>query len=167
LNRGDNYANCILLKIPVAKTLVITALTAALLTCAADASAGSIGDFLKALGTSISHPEKQKSAPKPVNKHPKSKTISTQSADFPPSTTATATPEPSPTPTLPQVQIRPASTPSAKGLRRDLPYAIPVPNKPGFVTSPYAPKEGFVDVHGFPSGTEVKDPYSGKTFLTP
>jgi hypothetical protein len=48
-----------------------------------------------------------------------------------------------------------------------MPYGIPVPNKPGFVTSPYAPKSGLVDVRGFPSGTEVTDPYTGKTFLTP
>jgi len=54
-----------------------------------------------------------------------------------------------------------------KSSKRDIPYAIPVPNKPGFVTSPYAPKQGLVDVRGFPSGTEVKDPYTGKTFLTP
>jgi hypothetical protein len=57
--------------------------------------------------------------------------------------------------------------PPSKKPRRDLPYGIPVPNKQGFVTSPYAPKSGFVDVRGFPSGTEVKDPYTGKTFLTP
>jgi hypothetical protein len=57
--------------------------------------------------------------------------------------------------------------PATKNLRRDLPYGIPVPNKPGFVTSPYSPKQGLVDVRGFPSGTEVKDPYSGKVFLTP
>jgi hypothetical protein len=63
--------------------------------------------------------------------------------------------------------VRPASEPSSKSSKRDIPYAIPVPNKPGFVTSPYSPKSGYVDVRGFPSGTEVKDPYSGKTFLTP
>lgn len=148
--------------------LLITLLATALITCAGNASAGSIGDFLKSLGTSISHPEKRKAPPKPVTKRTKSKTTPpTQPADFPPSVTATATPEPSPTPTLAQIQIRAASTPSTKNSRRDLPYAIPVPNKPGFVTSPYAPKQGFVDVRGFPSGTEVKDPYTGKTFLTP
>ena len=49
----------------------------------------------------------------------------------------------------------------------DLPYAKPVPGKPGFVTSPYAPYQGYIDVRGFPPGTEVKDPYSGKTFLVP
>lgn len=49
----------------------------------------------------------------------------------------------------------------------DLPYAKGVAGKPGFVTSPYAPAAGYIDVRGFPPGTEVKDPYSGKTFLVP
>ena len=60
-----------------------------------------------------------------------------------------------------------AGVPPNKRPRRDVPYGIPVPNKPGFVTSPYAPKSGYVDVHAFRSGTEVKDPYTGKVFLTP
>jgi hypothetical protein len=49
----------------------------------------------------------------------------------------------------------------------ELPYAKPVPGKQGFVTSPYDPYKGYIDVRGFPPGTEVKDPYSGKTFLVP
>jgi hypothetical protein len=47
------------------------------------------------------------------------------------------------------------------------PTAVPVPGKPGFVTSPHNPEGGFIDVRGFLSGTEVKDPYSGKMFLVP
>ena len=43
----------------------------------------------------------------------------------------------------------------------------PVPGKPGFVTSPHSPAAGYVDVRGFPPGSEVKDPYSGKIFLVP
>jgi hypothetical protein len=48
-----------------------------------------------------------------------------------------------------------------------LPYGTPVPGKKGLVTSPYAPDSGYVDVRNFPPGTQVKDPYSGKIFLTP
>jgi hypothetical protein len=40
-------------------------------------------------------------------------------------------------------------------------------DKPGFVRNPYAPEEGQIDVRGYPSGTEVKDPYTGKLFLIP
>jgi hypothetical protein len=46
-------------------------------------------------------------------------------------------------------------------------YGKAVPGKPGFVTSPYAPYQGYVDVRGYAPGTEVKDPYTGKTFLVP
>lgn len=48
-----------------------------------------------------------------------------------------------------------------------LPMANPVPGKEGYVTSPYAPDTGYVDVRGFPSGAEVKCPYSGKKFVVP
>jgi hypothetical protein len=60
-----------------------------------------------------------------------------------------------------------SSTPQPTTTTNDLPYGTPVPGKPGFVTSPHSPNAGYVDVRGFPPGTEVKDPYSGKTFLVP
>jgi hypothetical protein len=49
----------------------------------------------------------------------------------------------------------------------DLPYGTPVAGKQGFVTSPFSPSSGYIDVRGFAPGTPVKDPYSGKVFLTP
>lgn len=68
-------------------------------------------------------------------------------------------PAPPPNPIPP-----PTEPPKAPG---DLPYAKAVPGKPGFVTSPYDPYKGYIDVRGYPPGTEVKDPYSQKTFLVP
>ncbi|MEA3209539.1 MAG: ral secretion pathway protein [Chthoniobacter sp.] len=56
-----------------------------------------------------------------------------------------------------------ANSPSAS----DIPAAIPVEGKPGYVTSPHAPKAGYIDVRGFAAGTEIKDPYSGKIFRVP
>ena len=49
----------------------------------------------------------------------------------------------------------------------DLRYGTPVPGKNGFVTSPFSPDSGYIDVRGFAPGTPVKDPYTGKVFLTP
>jgi hypothetical protein len=154
------------------KNKMLIGLTMAALCLSANPTrAGSLGDFFKALGNSIAHPG-QKPKPKtppPPNKRPKTKGSEQNAADYPPSPAATPPPQtPTPTATLSQPQVRPASAPSQdRKSKRDIPYAIPVPNKPGFVTSPYSPKSGYVDVRGFPSGTEVKDPYSGKIFLTP
>jgi hypothetical protein len=58
------------------------------------------------------------------------------------------------------VQANRSATPSAA------PFASPVPNKPGFVYSPYDPKY-LIDVRGFPPGTQVTDPNSGKIFKVP
>jgi len=135
-----------------------------------------IGDFFKRLGNSIAHP---RSSPPPRRTSQKNATTDRKKdvnqpaapPDRPPvapSIPPVPTPAPALTPMpLPLMVRSAAGVPPSKKPRRDLPYGIPVPNKQGFVTSPYAPKSGFVDVRGFPSGTEVKDPYTGKTFLTP
>jgi hypothetical protein len=48
----------------------------------------------------------------------------------------------------------------------ELPRGIAA-DRAGMVHSPYAFGEGFVDVEGLKSGTKVKCPYSGLTFLVP
>jgi hypothetical protein len=59
-----------------------------------------------------------------------------------------------------------ASTPA--GIKNpSLPFGKAVKDKPGFVTSPYAPDDGEIDVRGFPKNSEVRDPYSENMFLVP
>ena len=121
------------------------------------ADAGSFMDFLKAIGNSISHPQKQS----------QSRTKSTKQL----ASKHTASPKPSlgPSPGPPDEHNVPTASaaPEAKGGKADVPYAIPVPGKQGFVTSPFAPNSGYIDVHQFPPGTAVKDPFTGKVFRTP
>jgi hypothetical protein len=47
----------------------------------------------------------------------------------------------------------------------NLPYGKPAPDKPGYIISPY--HAGYVYAKGFPRGTQVRCPYTGKIFLVP
>lgn len=87
-----------------------------------------------------------------------------------PAEVAAATPSP-----RREIEEPPASAPVAPSqpplnANRDsssaVPYASPVPDKPGFVYSPHNPKF-LIDVRGFPPGTEVNDPNTGKLFKVP
>jgi hypothetical protein len=133
------------------------------------AEANAFGDFFKKIGQSISKLGKSQSSNKNTSHQPgsesqrKSPTPSRTPSPNPANPPAQPTPPPTPTP----VDIRPAALAPRTRARRDVPFGVAVPNRPGLVTSPYAPNQGYVDVHAFPPSTEVLDPFTGKVFLTP
>ncbi len=82
-------------------------------------------------------------------------------------TTTTTTTTPPTDPADPTAATTPTTSAATSGTARgDYPYGVPVPDKPGFVRSPYSPDK-LTDVRGYAPGTEVKDPYTGKIFLVP
>jgi hypothetical protein len=112
--------------------------------------------------------------PPPSAQHHRASTYaSTQTQEYPPqqpfNPNGPAQPAGPPPPPAPQVASTPppaAAPPPTKVAKGDYPYGIPVPGKPHLVESPYSPGK-YIDVEGFPPGTEVKDPYTDKIFLVP
>jgi hypothetical protein len=147
------------------KKLALFTTILALMLAAPHAMANPVGDFFKKIGRSISHLGRS-TPPRNAQKRASAEDASAGKASEKPTETKATTPAAIPAPT--PIDIRPAAmaAPDPRG-RRDAPYGLAVPDRPGFVTSPYAPTQGFVDVRAFPSSTEVLDPFTGKIFLTP
>ena len=120
-------------------------------------------DFFRRIRDSIAHPRHhQRTPPLTQPKGGNSSTVKRNDLRPPELKEPEATGSPSPETTRVTSSVAPAQR-----SRTDLPYGVRVANKPGFVTSPYSPNAGYVDVRGFPSGSEVKDPFTGKVFITP
>jgi hypothetical protein len=130
-----------------------------LISSAGVANAGPFRDFFRAVRGAVAHPQEKPRAHRSSHKH----------NETPPSDVSNSHTSGSPVPAAPgQHNVRWAKAASAANQQKtDLPYGTPVPGKPGLVTSPFALDSGYVDVTGFPPGTEVEDPYTGKIFLTP
>jgi hypothetical protein len=133
-----------------------------LITVTDEAKADPFRDFFRAIRSAIAHP---KETPRP---HRRSRS-SRKHKETPPSDASNSQISPSPVPASPgQREVRWAKAVSvASQEKTELPYGTPVPGKPWLVTSPFAPDSGYVDVTGFPRGTQVEDPYTGKIFVTP
>jgi hypothetical protein len=108
--------------------------------------------------------------PPPTSHNRPARYPATQPAEYPPQQqpfNPNGPVQPTGTP-LPQTAVTTPPPPAAptKVAKGDYPYGIPVPGKPHLVESPYSPGK-YIDVEGFPPGTEVKDPYTDKIFLVP
>jgi len=123
------------------------------------ANAGPFRDFFTSLRSAISHPREK----------PRSHRSSHKYNEAPPSDASKSVTSNSPVAAPPSdhnIRVAKATSASKQG-KSDLPCGTPVPGKQGLVTSPFSADSGYVDVRSLPPGTEVKDPYTGKIFLTP
>jgi hypothetical protein len=59
------------------------------------------------------------------------------------------------------------SQPAAVSTSTAFPTAKAVPDKPGYVFSPFDSSGRYVDVSGYTPGTKVKDPWTDKIFVVP
>jgi hypothetical protein len=126
------------------------------------AKAGPFRDFFRGLRSAIEPPHEK---PRPHRSSRSSRKHNETSPSDASNSQTLRTPIPAPPG---QRDVRVAKAASATNQQKtDAVYGTPVPGKPGLVTSPFAPDSGYVDVTGFPPGTEVEDPYTGKIFLTP
>jgi hypothetical protein len=146
------------------KFLLVTVMIALLAGEPPAVAANPVGDFFKKLGRTLTYWRKNPTPPpRPPRKSTRRKENAAEKTETAPAMMTEVVPSPTPTP----IEIRPAALAPRSKKPRDVPYAVAVPNKPGFVTSPYAPDQGLVDVRAFPRSTEVLDPFTGKIFLTP
>jgi len=62
---------------------------------------------------------------------------------------------------------KPSSPSQASSASTAFPTAKAVPDKPGYVFSPFDSSGRYVDVSGYTPGTKVKDPWTDKIFIVP
>ena len=173
---------------PPLRTIVVCFSIFALLTATEVAKAGPLGDFFRSLRRATAHAQPKQRSHRSSRKQNSQAASSDASNSQTSGSTVTAPPngnnnnQASPndasnsqkTSGAPAAappnghNVRAAKTaPATKKGRSGLPYGTPVPGKQGLVASPFSPNSGYIDVRSFPPGTEVKDPYTGKIFLTP
>src|SRR5262249_17077950 len=142
---------------------------ATLITAPAAVKAGPFRDFFRTVRSAIAHPNEKARPHRTSHKPNETPPRDASKHNDPPPSDASNNQNSGPAPAPPgQRNVRMAKASSgANQQKTNLPYGTPVPGKEWLVTSPFAPDSGYVDVTGFPHGTEVEDPYTGKIFLTP
>jgi hypothetical protein len=137
-------------------------------------NAGPVGDFFKKVGQSIAKPLQAQPQPQSTRPQPTKTSHATRRPTSRAAPAAASTPPGADQPSHPSKEeeptgtVRRVSAADMEKAKAGLPYGIPVPGRKGMVTSPYTPEEEkYVDVTDFPSGSIVKDPYTGKFFLVP
>jgi hypothetical protein len=66
-----------------------------------------------------------------------------------------------------QPESKPSPPAQASSTSAAFPTAKAVPDKPGYVFSPFDSSGRYVDVSGYTPGTKVKDPWTDKIFIVP
>src|SRR6266566_7057173 len=131
------------------------------------ANADPVEDFFKKLGRSISKGFNPQPTHRTRKKSTNQRSIPQEFNSVNPSPSPTAEPAKSEAEATFTPAVRRASAASPAKRKQDMPFGIPVPDKKGFVTSPYLPDGDYVDVSAFAPGTAVRDPYTGKFFRVP
>jgi hypothetical protein len=141
---------------------------ALLFLCGRSANADPVGDFFKKLGQSISKAFQPHPTPRPTRKTTRSSREPTSRESNTAEAVPTSLGEPSTAAKdeVTRTVLRASAAPADKA-KGDMPYGIPVPGQKGVVTSPYLPEGNYIDVRALPSGSAVKDPYTGKLFRVP
>ena len=81
--------------------------------------------------------------------------------------TARSQKPPGTTPSVAHSDAQPSLPAQSSSTSAAFPTAKAVPDKPGYVFSPFDSSGRYVDVSGYPSGTKVKDPWTDKIFIVP
>jgi len=145
------------------RAIVVWVSITILITATDVVKAGPFRDFFRELRSAIAPPNEK---PRP---HRTSHRSSHKHNETPPSDASSSQTSGSPVPAPPggrEVRVAKAASAANQSIT-DPVYGTAVADKPGLVISPFAPDSGYVDVTGFPPGTAVEDPYTGKIFLTP
>ena len=114
------------------------------------------------VGTTDAMPSDVTQADEPVSTHRSRQNVQSESTQ----SSSKATPKVSRSETT---HANPKSPPSERSASApaDFPTAKAVPDKPGYVFSPFDSSGRYVDVSGYAPGTKVKDPWTDKIFIVP